>query len=560
MIDLPPITALPPPSPPPFTGNGAATGVFEQTLGAFLDARDAAATAAAPPALLRQPLADDGNDLPALAAPDAKPDDQDSAIELPWALPPVAVAVPLPVPFAPVADTPAASTDAPRSISLEPALEPATLTTAPGVSAPPAPSATTVAAHAQPIPVPPPATASDLADTTPAVAALPPADPAGPTLSALEAVAQNPAPIATGTVLSRLQVAKALVDVADPAGFALAANPVARAAPPLPPQQPAAPVDPSAVVVPALPGVVTAPRPIGLTRAAIAYVGQTVAGRATAAPPTPASPAGGSDGTPSLAGVPDVSQAAPVSITVAATPTTTREGASAPVIVKAAPDPTAPGVRAPVALPAIQRDTAAPTISVSATPQPAGQVFAAAIAAATTWGNRGGPRDDRDTLDQGAGITLAPTLDGRGAAVVSAAGKADNAPLDLSQDRGLQRVIDHIETLRDTADAHDTRIKLTPDALGSIDIAVRQEGDRVHVRFTTEHEATRALIAEAQPRLTELAAARGVRIGDTSVTADPSGGGNASTRQPPPNPQAAPARPRAPVTTEADIPSDHRLA
>ena len=87
------------------------------------------------------------------------------------------------------------------------------------------------------------------------------------------------------------------------------------------------------------------------------------------------------------------------------------------------------------------------------------------------------------------------------------------------------------------------------------------EGDRVHVRFTAEHEATRALIADAQPRLSELAAARGVRIGDTSVSTG-SGGGSTPHPQPcrrpvRPHRQCARTNPTFPPTTASPDLKEH---
>lgn len=206
-----------------------------------------------------------------------------------------------------------------------------------------------------------------------------------------------------------------------------------------------------------------------------------------------------------------------------------------------------------------QRDAAVPTITVSTTPQPAGQVFAAAIAAATSWRNKPALPGQSDAATLAAALSTAPAVTLPDQTTVAATGSANAVPLDLRQDPGVQRMIDHIETLRDDANARDTRIKLTPDALGSVDVAVRQDGDRVHVRFTAQHEATRALIAEAQPRLTELASARGVRIGDTSVTTDSAGGGNGAAPQPRPTPQPSRTPPRA-RSEATDDPVDHRLA
>lgn len=207
---------------------------------------------------------------------------------------------------------------------------------------------------------------------------------------------------------------------------------------------------------------------------------------------------------------------------------------------------------------ALAHATAAPAIVVGAAPQPAARAFAAALA--TAWRDRSPHGDDQD-----AGTTAAPTLglatplQGRDHGVVQATGAAGQSALDLTHDTGLQRMIDHIETLRDGADARDTRIRLVPDALGGVDVAVRQQGDRIHVHFTADHEATRALLAEAQPRLSELAAARGVRIGDTSVSVDPGSGNDAAPQQRPAPPVAA--APRAPsAEAETETPTDLRVA
>lgn len=172
-------------------------------------------------------------------------------------------------------------------------------------------------------------------------------------------------------------------------------------------------------------------------------------------------------------------------------------------------------------------------------------------------------RDQGDAAALVAALGPTPAADAARQISVAATSDRNAAPLDLRHEPGLQRMIDHIETLRDDANARDTRIKLSPDALGSVDVAVRQEGDRVHVRFTAEHEATRALLVEAQPRLTELASARGVRIGDTSVTADGASGGNDAAPQPQPQPRPAPQANRAAARARADAPDepvDHRLA
>ena len=205
----------------------------------------------------------------------------------------------------------------------------------------------------------------------------------------------------------------------------------------------------------------------------------------------------------------------------------------------------------------VRSDPVAQAIAVSAVPQPAARVFAAALATAGSWRDR--DSDGARTERSGANpfVAAPAVLDVRERAVVHAAADTAGTALDLTRDSGLKGIIDRIETLRDTADAGDTRVRLIPDALGSIDVAVRQDGDRVHVRFTAEHDATRALIAEAQPRLTELAAARGVRIGETSVSS-----GTGRENQPAPQPRPTPTFTRAPnrPARETESTTDHRLA
>ncbi|HEX8389763.1 MAG TPA: flagellar hook-length control protein FliK [Sphingomonas sp.] len=131
-------------------------------------------------------------------------------------------------------------------------------------------------------------------------------------------------------------------------------------------------------------------------------------------------------------------------------------------------------------------------------------------------------------------------------------------PIDLRQERWPSAMIERIERMRDDVDAADTRVRLVPDALGAIEVDVRQDGDTLHVRFTAEQSATRALLEEAAPRLAEAADARGLKLGQTAVGADGAGG----DRRQPPQPQSAnPARPRAAsASSDAHGSADHRTA
>ena len=141
-------------------------------------------------------------------------------------------------------------------------------------------------------------------------------------------------------------------------------------------------------------------------------------------------------------------------------------------------------------------------------------------------------------------------------APVASTADAQQSALDLRQERWPHAMIDRIERLRDAADATDTRIRLVPDALGQVDVAVRRDGDTVHVHFTAEQAATRTLLADAQPRLAEIAEARGLRLGQTGV--DGGTGGQPDQRHDAPRP--APRAPSAAHAQQILSPTDDRIA
>ncbi|KQS03381.1 hypothetical protein ASG11_03155 [Sphingomonas sp. Leaf357] len=219
--------------------------------------------------------------------------------------------------------------------------------------------------------------------------------------------------------------------------------------------------------------------------------------------------------------------------------------------------PVAPDVQK-VGVP-LRTDTAAPVAPPIAqvqapVAQPAGQVFAAAIASVAQQARR----DEREPVEQHASTTIAATaLEALHGNAVAATADAKHAALDLKQDSGLQGMIDHIETLRDGADANDTRIRLVPDALGAVDVSVRKDGDRVHVHFAAENRASAQLLSDAQPRLAELAEARGVRLGQTSV--DSGQGQSQARQQPQPNPILS-TRPASAIAAGILETTDSRIA
>lgn len=122
-------------------------------------------------------------------------------------------------------------------------------------------------------------------------------------------------------------------------------------------------------------------------------------------------------------------------------------------------------------------------------------------------------------------------------------------PVDTTGQRWPHEMVARIERLRDDADAADTSIRLAPDALGGVEVTLRREGDAVHVRFTAEEAATRALLHEAAPRLAEAAEARGFKLGQMGVGGGGGGGADAQGRPPQQQPAAAPVPARPPRPT-----------
>jgi flagellar hook-length control protein FliK len=205
------------------------------------------------------------------------------------------------------------------------------------------------------------------------------------------------------------------------------------------------------------------------------------------------------------------------------------------------------------ALPAKPHAPAPPTAPVETPRAPAAQHFAAAMFASTAL-------EAADPARPAMSDTPAPILGSttdliRGLAVAAVA-QAQGAPLDMGRDTWPGNMLDRIEMLRDAADARDTRIRLSPDMLGSVDVSIRTEGDKVHVRFNAEHQSTRILLADAAPKLHELAESRGLKLGQTSVD-----GGDAGAREQPRNQTSNLPDASAAVTAAgADGDTDQRIA
>ena len=94
---------------------------------------------------------------------------------------------------------------------------------------------------------------------------------------------------------------------------------------------------------------------------------------------------------------------------------------------------------------------------------------------------------------------------------------AQSAPvIDTRRAEWMEALIDRIDEQRGH-NGRSVHIALSPDALGGVEVKLRQDGDRVHIAFTTDTAQARALLNEAAPRLAQLADSRGLKLGDTGV-------------------------------------------
>lgn len=117
---------------------------------------------------------------------------------------------------------------------------------------------------------------------------------------------------------------------------------------------------------------------------------------------------------------------------------------------------------------------------------------------------------------------------------------AEPAPIDTGRADWIEGMIEQIDVLRE---AHaegtgetTTRIRLSPDALGGIEIMLTGEGEAIDVRIHADTAAARTMLAEAAPRLTDMAEARGLKLAQGD--AGQSGQHQAQRQQQPDQPAA----------------------
>ncbi len=199
-------------------------------------------------------------------------------------------------------------------------------------------------------------------------------------------------------------------------------------------------------------------------------------------------------------------------------------------------------------------DVVAPTLSRVAPPVSEAQTVSVAPALSSAITPPRAAKQTRTDATIGGDIALATVAQPHAALPVAT---VHDAPLDMGRHGWPQAMIERIEALRDAVDATDTSIRIVPDKLGTIDISVRRDGEVTHVHFAAEQAQTRTILADAQPRLAELADARGLRLGQSSIDA---GTGQQQPQHQRPQAAFAPAAPaRAPRREDAAT-TDHRIA
>ena len=189
--------------------------------------------------------------------------------------------------------------------------------------------------------------------------------------------------------------------------------------------------------------------------------------------------------------------------------------------------------------------------------QSAGQMFAAAMFAA----EQPGGAAERDAL----ATDLAATISLAGAGAVSnpptlavPAAHAREPLLDLARGDWMGSMIDRIETLRDAGGARETRLRLSPDALGSVDIAISHDDTgAIQIRIAADTVQARAILADAAPRLADMAEARGLKLGGGGFDADAAGHQGRDAHAPS---ALVPMRPASAVAESDDSSTDTRIA
>lgn len=166
--------------------------------------------------------------------------------------------------------------------------------------------------------------------------------------------------------------------------------------------------------------------------------------------------------------------------------------------------PTSAPITAPVAAAVVQ--TASPPL---ATPQAAPPAVAPAPTKA--------PPVAADA-PQPVGVVALPTTPAA-AGPQPAAFVPELRPVDTGRADWVESFVERIDQAREAMGARTSTIRLAPDALGMVEVRIREDAGMLRVALTAETVAARTLLSDAAPRLAEQAEARGLRIAETSITA-----------------------------------------
>ncbi|MGW8189945.1 flagellar hook-length control protein FliK [Sphingomonas hankookensis] len=224
-------------------------------------------------------------------------------------------------------------------------------------------------------------------------------------------------------------------------------------------------------------------------------------------------------------------------------------------VARTQPSDTAPVVEAKVDGTTVRHAVDAPAAAPATTPitrlAPAPVPDAvAAIDVAPVDADTLAPRPRRDD-DLSVPTTGAPqAADAAVLRPVAPTSHAAQPTLDTRQPQWVEGMIDRIQTLRESSASNsgETRIRLSPDALGDVEVAIRTGDDgKLHVHFASDNADAGRLLAEAQPRLVQMAEARGLKLGGMQVDV----GSQQSQRQAQDQGHPAPRAPR-PATTQAN--------
>lgn len=291
---------------------------------------------------------------------------------------------------------------------------------------------------------------------------------------------------------------RASVNVASPAAVPTVAPPMAAARNDTPQVGTAAIATPTPATTPAQPAAVASPASAG---------GGAAPAAAPAAALSPSAPAVANVVTPATA-------TAPVAGDAVTKPATLVADAVAVPRVSVAAGSVATSERSPErrAAPVAADRVVAPVASRVAASVPTDAIASPLRRAADPLAD--GPAPIARPLASSAPVPLVDP--GASVAPATTAATTPTAPTPIDT-RGpwIEAMIERIETARDSGVGESgaaTRIRLSPDALGAVEIVLTPVGDGFDVQIVADSPAARALLAEASPRLAEMASDRGWRL------------------------------------------------